>query len=121
MSKREIWRQAWAYWWIPASVAVVGAFIVAAWAYNPVQEAGDHLVAPAVGIGDGSNCPSGWDDTSDLDMHVQRYSCERVIDGVKWQVVLKDDGKTFDHGTQLDTPGSAFVYDASEVPLWRAR
>lgn len=101
---------------ILAGVALV--FAIAAYVGNPVKETGDHVVAPAVGIGQGSNCPSSWKDVSTEGDDARVVSCQRLIEGVTWLVVLDDDGE-FDHAIQLDTPGSDVIEDPSQVPGWR--
>ena len=64
-----------------------------------------------------TQCPGGWRDVSGRDLHVRVLSCERVVDGTRWLVVLTPAGE-FDYGMALDTPGAAIVEVESGVPGW---
>ena len=95
---------------------LLAGFAIAYVGVNPVQQAADHVAAPvarSVGVL-ASRCPSGWDDLSDRGDHVQVFICAQD----KWRVILKPDGKSFDHAVQLDTPGAEIIYDPSMVPNW---
>lgn len=114
MSRREFWNRATDFWWVLVVPAVVLAFIWAAAAPNPAEEAGDHIIQPAaesLGISD-DRC-RGWDDVSAKASDTIVKSCQK--DG--WLVVLDKDNE-FSHCFQLDTPGAAFKYDPRECPKW---
>ena len=97
-----------------ALAAALAALVLAAYAFNPVEQAERQVAEPvarSLGITTG-RCPGGWKDTSAEAEHAIVRSCSR--DG--WLVVLQD-GR-FSHGFQLDTPGARFVFDPRGVPGW---
>ena len=98
-----------------ALVAVIAALAAAAWLFNPVQTLGEQTadVARDVGILP-SRCPTGWDDKSEGADHAQIFVCAKG----SWRVVLKPDGKTFNHAVELDRPGAVIIYDEAVVPGW---
>lgn len=98
-----------------AAAALLAAFLVAAFVFNPIEEAEDHVAAPvaeSLGITQG-RCPDGWKDTSEEDEHTIVKSCQRG----RWIVIL-DERNRFQHGFQVDTPGAEFVFDSRLVPGW---
>ena len=101
--------------WLALIVAAAALFL--AWlAFNPVEEVADHVVAPvgrSVGVL-ASRCPGGWDDLSERVGDAEVFICARA----NWRVILKPDGKTFDHAVELNRPGAEIVEDATKVPGW---
>ena len=103
-------------WALALIVAVAALFLAWLAAVNPVQQAADHVVAPvgrSVGIL-ASRCPGGWDDLSERVGDAEVFICAKG----NWRVILKPDGKTFDHAVELNRPEAEIIEEAGRVPGW---
>lgn len=97
-------------WLASIGVAIVALAIVAYAQWNPVEEAADVVADVATG----SQCPSGWENTSSESVDAPVKSCSRG----NWVVVLTNEGK-FSHGVELNRPGAVIIYDEALVPDWK--
>lgn len=87
-------------------------FAVAAYIGNPVEEVEDHVIQP-VGVAAGivhERCPSGWKDTTNIDIHIINRTCER--DGI---LVILDEDNRFNYAVELE---GDIIEEESEVPGW---
>jgi len=98
-----------------AVLAVVAGSIVGETA-KPFDRAAD-VVAPGSPAVEAQICPDGWTDTSAQDGDAVVRSCLREIDGVKWRVILYEDG-AFSHGFAVDQPGAEFIFEPEAIPQW---
>ena|SRR3990167_11071572 len=107
-------------WLLSLAAASLAVFLVIGADKSGLDTAiNDSIVQPAaqsVGLAR-EQCPSGWKDVSATDLHVRVLSCERVVAGTRWLVILNPDG-TFSYGVPVDMPGALIIRDETLVPGW---
>lgn len=82
---REVWDRACDYWWLLVAPAVLVAFLLAAYLWNPVETIEVEVVIPAarsVGLAEG-RCPDGWSHS-----HIQGHIVVETCYKAPWSVTL---------------------------------